>query len=286
MPSMRSALALSALLAVMPFSTPALAAEQAHFHHLHMNVADIARTTKFYQQMFGVAAVQYDNRTPALMMERSFLFLNRMDADKIGNHQMDGAHARMLGDRRRPAHLPVAQEQGRRVLHAHRRVHAGHDVHVSLRARSRSDRDVRRRASSPLQPRAPGREGHEQRQADGGVVPALIAFEKPVVATPISQSSRSTEYCSRSFRSASASRHARTTERCGTPRARSSITSRSRSATCPLLTNASASKASRSCGPWRAMRNTASATSSCGPPTACSSSWSRQSPGRTRLRER
>lgn len=90
MPSMRSALPWGALLAVTLFSVPALAAEQGHFHHIHMNVADVARTTKFYQQNLGVAAVQYNNRVPALMMERSFLFLNRMDTDKIANHQMTG----------------------------------------------------------------------------------------------------------------------------------------------------------------------------------------------------
>jgi catechol 2,3-dioxygenase-like lactoylglutathione lyase family enzyme len=90
MPSIRSALPWSALLAVTLFSVSAPAAEQGHFHHMHMNVADVARTTKFYQQNLGVASVQYNNRTPALMMERSFLFLNRMDADKIANHQMTG----------------------------------------------------------------------------------------------------------------------------------------------------------------------------------------------------
>ena len=90
MSSTRSALPLSVFLATALFSGSAFSAEQGHFHHLHMNVSDVARTTKFYQQIFGVAAIQYDNRMPALAMERSFLFMNRMDADKIGNHQMTG----------------------------------------------------------------------------------------------------------------------------------------------------------------------------------------------------
>jgi catechol 2,3-dioxygenase-like lactoylglutathione lyase family enzyme len=88
--SVRNALPLGLLLSATLLGARTFAAEQGHFHHLHMNVSDVARTTKFYQQMLGVAPVQYDNRTPALMMERSFLFLNRMDADKIANHQMTG----------------------------------------------------------------------------------------------------------------------------------------------------------------------------------------------------
>jgi catechol 2,3-dioxygenase-like lactoylglutathione lyase family enzyme len=78
------------LLATLLAAPAAFAAEQGHFHHLHMNVGDVARTTKFYQQMFGVAAVQYNNRVPALAMERSFLFMHQMDTAKIGNHQLTG----------------------------------------------------------------------------------------------------------------------------------------------------------------------------------------------------
>jgi len=87
---MRKVLPLAVFLTMTLPGAHAFAAEQGHFHHLHMNVSDVARTTKFYQQMFGVAAIQYNNRMPALAMERSFLFLNRMDADKIGNHQLTG----------------------------------------------------------------------------------------------------------------------------------------------------------------------------------------------------
>ena len=90
MSSMRTAAPLGLLLAATLFSASAFAAEQGHFHHLHMNVADVARTTKFYQQVFGVAAIQYNNRMPSLLMERSFLFMNRMDAARIGNHQLTG----------------------------------------------------------------------------------------------------------------------------------------------------------------------------------------------------
>lgn len=69
---------------------PALAAEEGHLHHIHMNVSDIQRTTAFYQKTFGALPIQYDNRVPALLLDRSFLFLNRMDAAKIQNHQLTG----------------------------------------------------------------------------------------------------------------------------------------------------------------------------------------------------
>ena len=89
MSSMRSALRWSVLLATI-LGVPAFAAESGHLHHIHMNVSDVARTTKFYQQFFGVVPIQYNNQTPALLLERSFLFMNRMDAGKIANHQMTG----------------------------------------------------------------------------------------------------------------------------------------------------------------------------------------------------
>ena len=90
MSSTRRASPLTVLLALTTFAGSSFAAESGHFHHLHMNVSDVARTTKFYQQTFGVVPVQYDNRMPALLLERSFVFMNRMDAGKIGNHQMTG----------------------------------------------------------------------------------------------------------------------------------------------------------------------------------------------------
>ena len=67
-----------------------MAAETGHFHHLHMNVSDIQKTTDFYQKTFGVTAIQYNNRVPALLADRWFLFLTRMDASKIQNHQLTG----------------------------------------------------------------------------------------------------------------------------------------------------------------------------------------------------
>lgn len=80
-----TAIALSAL-----FGLHVGAQEVGHLHHVHMNVTDINRTTEFYHRIFGVVPVQYNGKMPALLMERSFLFLNKTEIGAIGNHQRTG----------------------------------------------------------------------------------------------------------------------------------------------------------------------------------------------------
>ncbi len=58
-----------------PSSTDA--AEQGRFHHVHLNVSDIAKTTAFYEKVFGVTPAQYKDGQ-ALMTDRAFLFLNQV----------------------------------------------------------------------------------------------------------------------------------------------------------------------------------------------------------------
>jgi catechol 2,3-dioxygenase-like lactoylglutathione lyase family enzyme len=53
-------------------------AEHGHFHHVHLNVTDIAKTTAFYEKTFGVISIPYAGKAPALMAERSFIFLNEV----------------------------------------------------------------------------------------------------------------------------------------------------------------------------------------------------------------
>ncbi len=82
---------LVAIIALTPFfGMRASAQEIGHLHHVHMNVTDIARTTEFYRRIFGVVPIQYNGKMPALLMERSFLFLNKKEAGTIGNHQRTG----------------------------------------------------------------------------------------------------------------------------------------------------------------------------------------------------
>jgi catechol 2,3-dioxygenase-like lactoylglutathione lyase family enzyme len=57
--------------------TATLAAEHGHFHHVHLNVSDVAKTAAFYEHVFGVVPVQYGARAPALMAERAFIFLSQ-----------------------------------------------------------------------------------------------------------------------------------------------------------------------------------------------------------------
>lgn len=79
-----------AALAALFFALGAAAQETGHLHHVHLNVSDIQRTTAFYRQMFGVVPIQYAGRTPALLLERSFLLMSQKDAATIGNHQRTG----------------------------------------------------------------------------------------------------------------------------------------------------------------------------------------------------
>jgi catechol 2,3-dioxygenase-like lactoylglutathione lyase family enzyme len=52
----------------------------AHFHHVHLNVTDIQRSTDFYQRVFGAVPVKFNGRSDALFTERSFLLLNKVAA--------------------------------------------------------------------------------------------------------------------------------------------------------------------------------------------------------------
>lgn len=53
--------------------------EPAHFHHVHLNVADPDETLKFYQLNLGTNKTQYRDRKPALFTEKSFIFYNKVD---------------------------------------------------------------------------------------------------------------------------------------------------------------------------------------------------------------
>jgi catechol 2,3-dioxygenase-like lactoylglutathione lyase family enzyme len=50
----------------------------AHFHHVHLNVVDPAKTVAFYQKYLGASETLYRGRKPALFTERSFLLLTQV----------------------------------------------------------------------------------------------------------------------------------------------------------------------------------------------------------------
>lgn len=57
-------------------------AEDPHFHHVHLNVVDPAKTVAYYEKMFGAAHVP-DFRgvkgTDALLTDRSFILMDKVD---------------------------------------------------------------------------------------------------------------------------------------------------------------------------------------------------------------
>lgn len=54
----------------------ARAQEPAHFHHVHLNVTDPARTMAYYMKIHGATPVQYRGVAEALFTERSFILMN------------------------------------------------------------------------------------------------------------------------------------------------------------------------------------------------------------------
>jgi catechol 2,3-dioxygenase-like lactoylglutathione lyase family enzyme len=60
---------------ILAGAAPAAEPDHGRFHHVHLNVTDVARTSAFYGKVFGVVPVSYAGRAPALMAERSFIFL-------------------------------------------------------------------------------------------------------------------------------------------------------------------------------------------------------------------
>jgi predicted enzyme related to lactoylglutathione lyase len=54
--------------------------EQAHFHHVHLNVTNPEKTLQYYQRVFGATPVKYNDAVDALYTERSFILLNKVDA--------------------------------------------------------------------------------------------------------------------------------------------------------------------------------------------------------------
>jgi catechol 2,3-dioxygenase-like lactoylglutathione lyase family enzyme len=50
----------------------------AHFHHVHVNSTDPARTQEFYEKTFGAQPVKFKDRTDALFTSRGFILINKV----------------------------------------------------------------------------------------------------------------------------------------------------------------------------------------------------------------
>jgi len=69
------------LLAVLTVSVTTLQQRPqvaAHFHHVHVNSTDPARTQAFYEKTFGAQPVKFKDKTDALFTSRGFILINKV----------------------------------------------------------------------------------------------------------------------------------------------------------------------------------------------------------------
>lgn len=66
--------------AILAACAVARAEEPAHFHHVHLNVTDPARTIAYYMKIHGATRVNYRGVSDALFTERSFILMNKVSA--------------------------------------------------------------------------------------------------------------------------------------------------------------------------------------------------------------
>lgn len=59
--------------------------EQAHFHHLGLNVQNTEANRAFYQKVFGAVPINFNSHGPALFTERSFILFNSVKKPAYSN---------------------------------------------------------------------------------------------------------------------------------------------------------------------------------------------------------
>ena len=72
-------LALAVLLVLHANAFAADPPNEAHFHHVHLNVTDPAATIDFYKRHLGAVDISYRGKVDALFTERSYILLNKVD---------------------------------------------------------------------------------------------------------------------------------------------------------------------------------------------------------------
>lgn len=65
---------------ISPMTLAQSSSGPAHFHHVHYNVTNPAKTLDFYKKYLGAVEVNYRNKSKALFVERSFILLNEVAA--------------------------------------------------------------------------------------------------------------------------------------------------------------------------------------------------------------
>ena len=58
---------------------PCRAEERAHFHHVRLNVTDVAKSVRFYARVFGATPVKFRGVADALFTEQSFILFNKVN---------------------------------------------------------------------------------------------------------------------------------------------------------------------------------------------------------------
>lgn len=73
--------------AVQPAASEDEAVEPARFHHIHLNVTDVERSTAFYRDTFGALPIEFRGVADAVFTERSFILFNQVDEPPDGSQE-------------------------------------------------------------------------------------------------------------------------------------------------------------------------------------------------------
>ncbi len=65
--------------AALTITASAGAQDSANFHHIHLNVVDPAKTIDYYEQFFSGVRTKFRNTADAILTDRSFLLLNKVE---------------------------------------------------------------------------------------------------------------------------------------------------------------------------------------------------------------
>ena len=68
-----------ALTFIFTIASGAIAQESATFHHVHLNVVDPGKTIDYYKKFFGGVPTKFRGKADALLTDRSFILLNKVD---------------------------------------------------------------------------------------------------------------------------------------------------------------------------------------------------------------
>ena len=94
------------VLVVSVLIRPATGTTPAHFHHVHVNATNPAKTQEFYEKTFGAQPIRFKGTVDGLFTSRGFILINKVDATP---RDIETTSIRHIGWRAStgPANLPV-----------------------------------------------------------------------------------------------------------------------------------------------------------------------------------